>query len=335
MIAASKRLLTVLTALLFALAMGAGSTALTVNAASGTVYTCTINRCYAHPVTGEIEDSGGKAAYTTGQGMVEGCVHPTGMLEVTDDGNYYLTIQMSLSDYTSGNSFLVQSVGDSGWSTPAMGVTGNGTDTNGTTTDYCIQVPSQDCVVRGTMYVKPMGRNVIFYLFPSDFKPGNSSGMNATMVTEASQGDASPQTPGTNEAANTGGGANGTDNAPPNTTSGTGSTPGAATGSPAQAAAKGAPGPGGIADSTITKAASPEAKAGADDSELNSAQGLSLSTAAVAPDKKTDKKGQTAGIAKQASAITIAGLILIAVGAAVVYYFRKNWYRWGGGDDDD
>ena len=68
-----------------------------------------IHPCYAHPVTGEIEDSGGEASYATGQGMVEGAVYTTGILEVTDSGNYYLTIRLSLMDYTSNHSFWVQS----------------------------------------------------------------------------------------------------------------------------------------------------------------------------------------------------------------------------------
>ena len=33
--------------------------------------------------------------------------------------------------------------------------------------------------------------------------------------------------------------------------------------------------------------------------------------------------------------MTIAGLILLFVGAGIVCFFRKNWYRWGGGEDDD
>lgn len=46
---------------------------LSVSAASVTVYTCKLNRHYQHPVSGVIEDSGGKASFATGQGMVEGC----------------------------------------------------------------------------------------------------------------------------------------------------------------------------------------------------------------------------------------------------------------------
>ena len=70
--------------------MGAGMSAVPVQAASGNVYTCVIHPCYAHPVTGVIEDSGGEASYATGQGMVEGAVYTTGIMELTDSGEYYL-----------------------------------------------------------------------------------------------------------------------------------------------------------------------------------------------------------------------------------------------------
>ena len=178
-----NRIKSVVMASALGLALLAGFPAVEAQAATGSVYTCTINRCYAHPVTGVVEDSGGAGSYATGQGMVEGCVYPTGILEVSDDGNYYLTIRMSLMDYTSGHDFQVQSVGDSGWSSTGYAQTGTGSDSNGTTADVVIQVPSENCIVRGTMYVEPMGRNVVFYLYPSDYKEGNNTDMNATMVT--------------------------------------------------------------------------------------------------------------------------------------------------------
>ena len=180
-----NRIKSVVMASALGLAMLAGFPAVEAQAATGSVYTCTINRCYAHPVTGAVEDSGGAGSYATGQGMVEGCVYPTGILEVADDGNYYLTIRLSLMDYTSGHDFQVQSVGDSGWSSTGYTQTGTGSDSNGTTADVVIQVPSENCIVRGTMYVEPMGRNVVFYLYPSNFSEGNNTDMNATMVTES------------------------------------------------------------------------------------------------------------------------------------------------------
>ena len=66
--------LTRVAGIILALFIGAGFPAVLVQAASGMVYTCIIHPCYRHPVTGEIEDSGGEASYATGQGMVEPCI---------------------------------------------------------------------------------------------------------------------------------------------------------------------------------------------------------------------------------------------------------------------
>ena len=33
--------------------------------------------------------------------------------------------------------------------------------------------------------------------------------------------------------------------------------------------------------------------------------------------------------------MTLSGLILIAAGAGVVYYFKRNWRRWGEEMEDD
>ena len=100
-----NRIKSVVMALALSLALLAGFPAVEAQAATGSVYTCTINRSYSNPVTGKVEDAGGASSYATGQGMVEGCVYPTGLLELTDDGSYYLTIKMSLMDYTSGHRF--------------------------------------------------------------------------------------------------------------------------------------------------------------------------------------------------------------------------------------
>lgn len=303
-----KRVKKVFAGLLAALLLavtGAGAEPLPVKAAGGSVYTCVIHPCYAHPVTGVIEDSGGEASYATGQGMVDGAVYTTGILELTDSGEYYLTIRMSLMDYTSGHSFWVQNVGDSGWSTPALGVTGNGTDSNGATADICIQVPSENCVVRGSMYVEPMGRDVIFYLYPSDYTAGNSTDMNAAIVTSAS-------------GSSTSGGSLSSSGSEDSQTSEEGED------------TEEAP----ALSSSIEEAAAPSGDSAAD-TELNDAQGLSLSTAEQASASETDGgSGENAAFAVGA-AVTISGLILMGAAALIVYFFRKNWRRWGGGYDDD
>lgn len=311
-----KRVKKVFAGLLAALLLavtGAGAEPLPVKAAGGSVYTCVIHPCYAHPVTGVIEDSGGEASYATGQGMVDGAVYTTGILELTDSGEYYLTIRMSLMDYTSGHSFWVQNVGDSGWSTPALGVTGNGTDSNGATADICIQVPSENCVVRGSMYVEPMGRDVIFYLYPSDYTAGNSTDMNATIVTSASG------------SRNTGTGTAGS-----SLQSGSLSSSGSEDSQTSEEDTGEAP----ALSSSIEEAAAPSGDSTAD-TELNDAQGLSLSTEEQASASETDSGSGGNGPFAVGAAVTISGLILMGAAALIVYFFRKNWRRWGGGYDDD
>lgn len=323
-----------MTAAALALTLGAGVPAVSVYAESGAIYSCTINRCYSHPVTGVIEDSGGEASYATGQGMVEGAVYPDGMIEVTESGGYYLTIKMSLMDYTSGHSFVVQNIGDSGWMSTATAVTATGSDSNGTTADICIQVPSENCIVRGSMYVSPMGRDVVFYFYPSNYTEGNSVGMNPMFVTD-SDTDTTGQTGGDVVTGSVD--SSGSDTGAVSSGSGltiSGSLAGTSEETEDTADITSTPTPTPTPLLTATPAA--EEKDPDTDSSLNSAQGLSLSTASDYEEGSSD--GKLSDTAKNTliltTAITVSGLILIGVGALVVYYFRKNWRRWGGEDDD-
>ena len=127
-----------------------------VKAASGNVYSCQIARTYQHPVTGKVEDSGGSSSKATGQGMVEGAISSKGLLEVTDSGDYYLTFRISLVDYTSNLTFSVQKRGTSGFQVQSVTQTATGKDNNGTTKDLRIKLPSQDSIIRCSMYVNRM-----------------------------------------------------------------------------------------------------------------------------------------------------------------------------------
>lgn len=323
--------------------MGAGIGAVPVRAASGNIYTCVIHPCYAHPVTGVIEDSGGEASYATGQGMVDGTVYTTGILELTDSGEYYLTIRMSLMDYTSNHSFWVQNVGDSNWSSPAIGVTGNGTDDNGTTADICMQVPSENCVVRGSMYVEPMGRDVIFYLYPSDYTAGNNTNMNATIVTEASGSGGTSTYSGSGSTSTESGtsGSGSTNTQSESTGNGNASLSGSSLQSDSELLSSDSSDTEPVDNSTeapalsssIDEAAQPTPST---DAELSDAQGLSLSTAADTVEEAEDMAGSSGGsVFVMGTAVTVSGLILMGTAAVIVYFFRKNWRRWGGGYDDD
>ena len=327
--AKKNKILSAIMTCVLAITLMAGFPAVKAYAASGTVYSCAINRCYAHPVTGVIEDSGGESSYATGQGMVEGCVYSNGILEVTDDGAYYLTIRMSLMDYTSGHSFQVQNVGDSGWSTPSeIGITGNGSDSNGTTADVCMRVPSENCIVRGEMYVEPMGRNVIFYLYPSDYSEGNNTDMNATMLTESSNGTAA-ESGGSGSVDNSGSTSSG------NSSLGSGNSSLQSSGSSDKSSSSSKK-----LESSVKEAAKSNSDSSSLDTEnaVNSAEGLSLSTAKDGTSDSNSDSGNTSSgnrIFQIALAVVVTGLILLGAVSGVIYFFRKNWRRWGGAEDDD
>lgn len=357
---------------------------ISVHAESGTVYSCTINRSYGNPVTGEVEDSGGESSYATGQGMVESAVYSQGLMEVTDSGNYYLTIRLSLLDYTSGHTFAVQNVGDSGWMDTATAVTANGSDSSGSTADICMQVPSENCIVRITMYVSPMGRNAVFYIYPTNYSEGNSVGMSPYFVTksgesgtsygsdnnsgyvtdqtetmqntavqqgsnnDSSQASAVLQNAGNDAQQNTGQTETNTaltkEDREKQADQGQSSDKNNDTSDTAETADSVK-----TADSTETagtakttdsaKAANlADSEDSASETELNNAQGLSLSTASESPEVESEKFEAEIFISPyfmMGLTIVISGLILILAAALVVWYFRRNWRRWGGEDDYD
>lgn len=333
------------------LGIGAGAVseiAVPVYAESGTVYTCTVNRSYSHPVTGVIEDSGGEASYTTGQGMVEGAVYGDGILEVTDSGGYYLTIRMSLMDYTSNQTFAVQNVGDSGWSSTGTAVTATGSDSNGTTADVCIQVPSENSIVRIGMYVTPMGRDVIFYVYPTNYSEGNSVGMTPAFVTEASGSGADAS--GTDTYEGDGGTTLTTDNTASEQEQSTEEEQQAADqqttdqeesqsqdtseeGTQSQAAKLQAS----VLENKDSQSAQESQESSDSDSELNNAQGLNLSTAEEVSEDTDETSGSISlnPYVMLGLTIVVSGLILIGAAALVIWYFHKNWRRWGREDDED
>ena len=321
-----------------------------VYAQSGKIYTCNITRCYSHPVTGVIEDSGGESSYATGQGMVESAVGTTGMLEITDGGDYYLTIRMSMMDYTTGHSFLVQKVGDSDWMSTSVTQVSSATDSNGTTTDFRILVPSESCVVRCSMNVTPMGRDVIFYFYPGSYTEGNTSGMTAGIVTETSAAGAQEKDADTENDADiesaadtkdtmqtTGKVADTSDTTSSTSLESTSQSGRSASG--AESSLSAGTSAAGASDTSQTAGSSTSATKNSD----GSVKGVSLSTESSKKESKDTGEESSnmaeAGIGKIAVALTLSmtksGLILIAAGAAVVYLFRKNWKKWGGEEDED
>ncbi|MGT2935285.1 heme-binding Shp domain-containing protein [Streptococcus castoreus] len=155
-----------------------------VYADSGKIYSCLIQRDYRHPISVQIEDSGGQNAFEIGQGMVEGTVHGNGMLEVSDSGNMVLTFRMRLADFSGNYHFWVQPGGRGDFQPISYSVTHLGSDSNGTTKDISISLSDVNTVIRGTMFVEPMGREVVFYLSLAGLEEGYTGDMLPQLVTE-------------------------------------------------------------------------------------------------------------------------------------------------------
>lgn len=168
-----KRLIAVLAAA--AVAAGSAGSVMPVQAAMANgVYTAVVHPSYSHPVSGEIEDSGGESSQVLGQSMVESVLYTQALLEVDESGNTYANVRYFLADQISDVQFAVQEWGDSNWmSTDGSVMQENAGGTY--CTDYRILLTSETTVVRSTFYVEPMGRYVIFYYYFSDLTEGNNT----------------------------------------------------------------------------------------------------------------------------------------------------------------
>lgn len=152
-----------------------------------TLSTVALDRSYRNPLTGEVEDAGGEAAYATGQGMVEGATFEEALLEKTSEDHYYLTFRMGLIDFSS--KYYIQYYDGKKFQDATAFVVDTGTSENGTTYTICCSVPNEKTVLRISMFVDPMGRDVIFFLRPKSIIGGNHTDFIPQYVSENAKCD--------------------------------------------------------------------------------------------------------------------------------------------------
>lgn len=147
------------------LALVAGITAIPAYAASNGIYTATSTPHYRNPLTGKIEDSGGEDSEVLGQSMTESATYTKALVEVDSNGNTYITVRLKLMDNIQN---------------PTFNVDGNSVsaslmqeDYSANTADYRMKVASENSVIRCSMYVVPMGRDVIFFITVSNLNSGS------------------------------------------------------------------------------------------------------------------------------------------------------------------
>ena len=167
------------------LALVAGITSIPVLAASNGIYTATATSHYKHPTTGKIEDSGGEGSYVLGQSMTESALNKAALVEVDPQGNTFVTVRLNLMDNIQNPQFQVDGSRNGNFSSvPATAVQ---EDFTNNTTDFRMQVPSENAIIRCNMYVEPMGREVIFYITVGNLQSGSGDFVTSVKVEQPAQ----------------------------------------------------------------------------------------------------------------------------------------------------
>lgn len=178
------------------LALMAGITSIPALAASNGIYTATATSHYKHPTTGLIEDSGGEGSYVLGQSMTDSALNKAALVEVDPQGNTYVTVRLNLMDNIQNPQFQVDGSRNGNFS--AVSATVMQEDFTENTTDFRMQVPDENAIIRCNMYVIPMGRDVIFYITVGDLKSGSGDFIASVKVEEpAQEPDPEPEQPTT------------------------------------------------------------------------------------------------------------------------------------------
>lgn len=153
------------------LVLVASITCVCAKALDNGIYIADCNASYTHPVTGEIEDSGGESSAVLGQSMCEGATYSHALIEVDSDGKVYVTVRFTLMGNIKNPSFKVQKNSSSSFtSVTATLMQQNDSENTG---DYRFEIPSEDCIVRCSIYVIAMGRDVVYYMTFSNLSEGS------------------------------------------------------------------------------------------------------------------------------------------------------------------
>lgn len=156
------------------LALMAGITAVQALALSNGIYIATATPHYKHPVTGVIEDSGGEGSAVLGQSMTESALYNKALVEVDNKGTTYITVRLKLMDNIENPEFEVD-----GKSVSASLMQEDYTEN---TADYRMKVPSEKSIIKCSMYVVPMGRQVKFFITVSDLTSGSGDFITSVKV---------------------------------------------------------------------------------------------------------------------------------------------------------
>ncbi len=285
------------------------------------VYVGSVITSYTNPDTGNVDD-GGTANAALGEGMCRSATAETALVEY-DGSNTWVTVRLLLQSNCSNVAFYTRN-GYNSYSRVNYSITAENAAED--SIDYRFKVSDAGVKIKGTMYVTPMGRDVLWYLYinTNTLKSGSGDFEVSIDVSEPASSAKSTYTAGASGgSANTGG----------STAQGT-----AGTAAPAQApgVADGANTADGISDAadgvSSDGAATPE-NAEAEDAAID---GESVESAEIidigSDDDKIaksgadgiDDSGRDESSGGYGIIICIAAAVIIAAGAAAFAAVRRR-----------
>ena len=160
-------------AVVVALAVSAVAHVGVAHAATSAIYTAATTPSYSNPVTGSIEDSAGQSNVALAESMTTGCTYPAALVETDTAGNTFVTLRFKLADQMGAMAFWADNAGDGAFA--EVEATQMQTSAVGDTAvaDWRFQVPSETSNIRVSMYVTPMGRDVVYFTQLTGLVEGN------------------------------------------------------------------------------------------------------------------------------------------------------------------
>ena len=154
------------------------------------VYTGTMVTTYYNPDTGNVDD-GGTANAALGEGMCRSATDEACLVEVDQEGNVWITVRLLLQSNCK-NVALYTRTGYDSYSKVSYDIMSE--DAGNDSIDYRIKVSDAGVKLKGTMYVTPMGRDVLWYLYvdTSTLKEGSGDFV-VSIDTSAPQEPATPE----------------------------------------------------------------------------------------------------------------------------------------------
>lgn len=123
---------------------------------------------YKHPVTGEVADSAGVVGATIGQGMIDKVVGDDCLLEKGE--STWLDLRFNLTGSISDIRMERQEPKESEWERTSFQVVSQ----SGDSADLRVLVTSADSILKVSMHVKPIDRDVTFFITAGSWKAGNA-----------------------------------------------------------------------------------------------------------------------------------------------------------------